>query len=174
MSITKSQKEQIITDLAEKLKKMKSSIFVQFFGLKVKDVEALRKECRKAKVDYVVAKKTLLNIALKKAGIEGVDTKQFDREVATAISYEDEVAGARVLATFARTNNALKFIGGVLEGKLIDGARVKQLASLPTKPELLGQLVGTLQAPISGFVRVLSGNLRGLVQVLSAIQKSKS
>ena len=72
-----------------------------------------------------------------------------------------------------KTNDGIVFEAGILEGKGLTAAEVKQLASLPSKEQLLGQLVGTLNAPISGFVRVLAGNLRGLVTVLSAIQEKK-
>ncbi len=174
MPKSKSQKQVILDELTEKFTKMKSATFVHFFGLKVKDIEDLRKRCRKEGIDYVVAKKTFLKIALEKAGISGIHPEELEGEVATAFSYADEVAGAKLLAAFAREHAPLKFVGGILEGKLIDAKGMKHLASLPGKQELLGQLVGTIQAPVSAFVRVLSGNLRGLVQVLSALQKSKS
>lgn len=174
MPKSKSQKQVIVDELVEKFTKMKSAAFVHFFGLKVKDIEDLRKRCRKEGIDYVVAKKTLLKVALAKAGVTGINPQDMEGEVGTAFSYADEVAAAKLLATFARDHAPLKFVGGILEGKLIDAKGMKHLASLPGKQELLGQLVGTIQAPVSAFVRVLSGNLRGLVQVLSALQESKS
>ena len=174
MPKSKSQKQVIVDDLAEKFSKMKSVAFVHFFGLKVKNIEDLRKRCRKEGIDYVVAKKTLLKRALEKSGITGVNPEELNGEVATAFSYQDEVAAAKLLAAFAREHEPLKFVGGILEGKLIDAKGMKALAALPGKKELLGQLVGTIQGPVRGFVTVLAGNLRGLVQVLSALQKSKS
>ena len=173
MPKSKAQNQVIVDELVENFKKMKSAAFVHFFGLKVKDVEDLRKRCRKEGIDYVVAKKTFLKIALEKAGVSGIDPEGFDGEIATAFSYQDEVAGAKLLATFSRDHEPLKFVGGILEGKLIDAKGMKSLAALPGKKELLGQLVGTIQGPVRGFVTVLAGNLRGLVQVLSALQKSK-
>jgi len=86
-----------------------------------------------------------------------------------AFGYQDEVAPAKILNDFAKNNEHLKILGGILENKFIDKMSVISLAKLPSKQELLGQLVGTIAAPMSGMLNVLQGNLRGLVRVLSII-----
>jgi large subunit ribosomal protein L10 len=167
---TKKQKEEIVKDMTSKAKKAKAVVFSDFKGVKVKDLTALKKDLRKEGVDFKVAKKTLINIAFKEAGIE-IDTKEMEGQVAVSISTQDEVAAAKIIEKFSKVNQNLKILGGVLENKLMSIEQVKALAKLPSKEEMLGKLVGTIQAPISGFVNVCAGNLRGLVQVLKGISE---
>lgn len=174
MAKTRQQKEQVVKDLAEKLKKAKSLVFVNFAGLKVKETEKLRKNCRAENIDYVVAKKTLMKKAFKDAGITNIDPKSFAKEVAIALSYEDEVAPARILQNFAKEHEALVTFGGILEGQFVEQDKIIELAKLPTKSELKALVVGSIKAPISGLVNVLAGNLRNLVYGLNAIKDSKS
>ena len=94
--------------------------------------------------------------------------------VSVAYSATDPVAAARIVHKAAKGNDKLQILGGFLEGNFIPKEIVIALASLPSRLELLGQTVGTLQAPISGFARVLAGNLRGLVTVLSAVRDQKN
>jgi large subunit ribosomal protein L10 len=103
-----------------------------------------------------------------------LDTKTFDGKLAVIFSYRDEVSPAKVIDTFRKDKeDKIFFLGGIMEGKLLSQSEVETLAKLPTKQELLSKLVGSLNAPISGFVNVLAGNLRGLVTVLKAIEEQK-
>jgi len=174
MPKTKQQKEVAVKDLTEKIKKAKSMVFVNFDGLKVKEIEQIRKKCRAESIDYLVAKKTLMKKAFKDAGLEQIDPKSFEKETATVISYEDEVAPARIVQSFTKEHEALKAFGGVLEGKFVEKNKIIELSKLPSKNELLAKVVGSIKAPVSGFVNVLAGNLRNLVYVLNAIKDSKN
>ena len=173
MAKTKQQKEQIIKDLTDKLKKAKSLVFVNFDGLKVKEVEKLRKIFRSENIDYLVAKKTLMKKAFKDAGLTGVDPQSFEKEAAIAFGYDDEVAPARIIQNFAKDHEALKTFGGVLEGQLVSRDKIIELSKLPSRIELLAKVVGSIKAPVSGLVNVLAGNLRSLVYVLNSIKDSK-
>jgi large subunit ribosomal protein L10 len=97
----------------------------------------------------------------------------FTGNVTVAFGYDDEVAPARIMAKFSKTNEAMEIYGGILEKSFIDSSRVRVLATLPDREDLLAKLVGTINAPVSGFVRVLAGNMRNLVYVLEAIKTSK-
>ncbi|NUM25195.1 MAG: 50S ribosomal protein L10 [Candidatus Buchananbacteria bacterium] len=174
MAKTRQKKEKMVKDLADKVGKAKSLVFVSFDGLKVKEVEELRRTFRAENVDYLVAKKTLMNVAFKEAGVEGFDSKAFTKEVATVIGYDDEVAPARMVEKFSKDHEALKSIGGVLEGKFVSREKVVELSKLPSRDELLAKVVGSINAPVSGFVNVLAGNLRNFVYVLNAIKSSKN
>lgn len=179
MPITKAQKEEIVKSLTEKLQKSKSAVFTSFSGLKVQDAEKLRKIAKKEKSEVLVAKKTLLKIALKKAGLEEVPVDKFENGIATVFSYGDEVAGPKLAANFNRENKALNLVMGLLMDRpagqrLLTLEQVKALAALPGKQELLAKLVGSIKSPITGFVNVLAGNLRGLVNVLNAVKNAKS
>jgi len=174
MPKSKIQKEEILRNLTERIKKSKSIVFTGFNALGVHDNEDLRAKLRKEDGEYYVAKKTLLERALKEQGIENLDTKTLDGKLAVIFSYRDEVSPAKVVDTFRKDKeDKIFFLGGILEGKLLSKTDVEALAKLPSKLELLSRLVGSLNAPVSGFVNVLAGNLRGLVTVLKAIEEKK-
>lgn len=172
--LTKNQKRELVIELTEKIKGAKSAVFVDFKGLKVKDVTELKKTLRAAGSEYLVVRKTLLDIALVNAGVENSGVKSIEGQVALSLSNTDEVSAAKIIDTFAKTNENVKLLGGVLGTQVMDANQVKALAKIPSKEQLLGQLVGTLNAPVSGFVNVLAGNLRGLVQVLNAVKEQKA
>jgi large subunit ribosomal protein L10 len=172
MPKTRQQKVQAVESLTGGLKESKGAVFANFTGLKVTDFEALRKSARAEKVQVQVAKKTLVKRVFEDLGV-AVDPKTFNGGVVT-LSGPDEIAAAKIVSNFAKDHEMVTIYGGVLEGKFIDASGVKNLASLPSKHQLLGQLVGTLNAPVSGFVNVLAGNLRNLVNVLNNIKEAKA
>jgi len=175
MPKSKIQKGEIFRDLNEKIKKSKSVVFAGFNALGVKDNEALRAKLRGENSEYYVAKKTLLNRALQENKLD-INVRDFDGKVAAIFSYEDEVASAKIIGNFRKDKdkeNRIFFLGGILEGKLLSKEEVESLSALPSKLELYAKLVGTLNAPISGFVNALGGNLRNLVNVLKAIEEKK-
>lgn len=159
--------------MTEKLDRQKAAVFADFSGLKVKDLTDLKNKLRQKGAEFKVAKKTLMNLALKEKGIDA-DAKVMAGEIAMVMGYDDEVSAAKEVHQFSKTNQNLKILGGLLENKLIDAPQVMALALLPSKLELLAQLTGSLSAPSRNFVGVLQGNLRGLIQALSQIQKSKA
>lgn len=173
MPKSKIQKQEIFRDLNERIKKAKSVVFAGFNALGVKDNEILRSKLREENSEYYVAKKTILDLALKENKIE-VDTKALEGKVATIFSYEDEVASAKIVGNFLKDKEKagkIFFLGGILDGKFLSKVEVESLSKLPSKHELQGQLVGSLNAPISGFVNVLAGSLRQFVGVLKAISE---
>jgi len=172
MAKTRTQKEEMIGALTENAKNAKAVVFANFQGLKVKESEELRKECRGQDIAFMASKKTLLDKAFSAAGFT-LEAKGFPGSVAAVFGLQDEVAPAQVINKFAKTHKAVEIYGGILEGKFISADKVVELASLPNKQELLAKLVGTLNAPVSGFVNVLAGNLRNLVGVLNNIKESK-
>jgi len=173
MAKTREQKEVSVHALVQDIKDSKSAVFANFQGLKVSESEELRQKCRENGVRYTASKKTLIKHALSETGFD-VDTKQFEGGVAAIFGTEDEVAPAQIIAEFAKSHDVTTIFGGILEGKYIDATKVIELSKLPSKQQLLGQLVGTLNAPISGFANVLAGNIRGLVTVMNAIKEQKA
>lgn len=172
MAKSRLQKEETLKTLKEKLAQAKSVVFASFAGLKAKEIEDLRSRVRKEGLTYTVVKKTLMKKAFDEAGVAGADPKSLTGSIGTLLS-QDEVGGAKLLDAFRKDHEALKLLGGILENKFVDAAGVLALAKLPSKQELLAKLAGTLQAPISGFVNVLAGNLRNLFNVLNAIKNNK-
>ena len=152
------------------MKAAKAVVFANFQGLTVAQTEDLRKKAREQKVSVIAAKKTLVKRALEAMGLGDVDTKKFEGGVAVFMGAGDEVAPAKIVAKFAKGNQHLRIHGGILEGMFITAEKVMELAKLPSRDELLAKTVHTIKAPISGLVNVLSGNLRGLVNVLNALK----
>lgn len=173
MAKTREQKRDIVVKIADRMKKMKGAAFSSISGFTMPQADKLRAKAAEKNVEVFIAKKTLLSIAAKEVGID-VDATKLEGSVLTAVSYGDETSAAKVLKELSKENDQIKLLAGVLEGKLIGEQEVKRLADLPSKEQLLGQLVGTLNAPVSGFVNVLAGNLRGLVTVLGAIKEKKA
>ncbi len=174
MPKSKIQKAEILRDLDEKIKKSKSIVFASFDGLEVKDNEELRNNLKKEKGEYYVSKKTLLDLAFKNNKVNDLDIKNLPGKIATVFAYEDEVSPAKVVLNFKKKHEGkIEFIGGILDGKVINKEDIEKIATLPGKQELYAKLVGSLNAPVSGFVNVLSGNLRSLVTVLKAISDKK-
>jgi len=155
MPKTKAQKADILLNLADKLSKMKSAVMFNFSGIEVKDINKLRNRCRQEGIDYLVTKKTLFKKVLSEKGFKDVVAADLQGEVATLFAYEDEIAPARILASFAKENDKLKFLGGIFEGKFIDVTQVTILSKIPSKNELLAKMVGCLSNPLSSLVRTL-------------------
>lgn len=154
MPKTRSQKSNVIDRLVKEFKGAKSVVFADYQGLKVSQADTLRKKTREANVGYVVAKKTLITRAAKDAGFE-LNAKSFPGMLGAAFGREDEVAPAKVLGDLSK-NAPLKLVGGIFEGAVVGADKVLALSKLPSKKELLGQVVGTIYAPVSAFVRALN------------------
>jgi large subunit ribosomal protein L10 len=173
MAITKEKKEQLISELSEKLRTSKSVVFTDYRGLTVEELEDLRNKLREQGIEFKVIKNTLFRIAVKEAGITIDESIIKGHPVAVAFSLDDEVTPAKISYEFANKNEKLGIIGGILEGKGINDIMIKSLAKLPSREELYGKIVGSLASPLSGLVNVLSGNARSLVNVLNAIKNQK-
>lgn len=173
MAKSKEQKKEILAVIKDKLAKSKSVVFSSDTGLNVKTVEQLRKDLRDNGAEYLVTKKTLLKKATKDIG----ESELFDNlngSVAMVLSYEDEIVGAKIVNKYAKTNETLSLGGGILENEFILADKVKQLALLPSREELLAKLVGSINSPLTGIVRVLNGVQGNFVRVLGAIKEQKS
>ncbi len=173
MPLTRSQKTEILSNLTEAFKKAKSVIFTDFRGLKVHDANSIRGKLREQGLSMKVAKKTLIKMAAKEAGVQEIDENLLEGPISITISNEDELLPAKLLHTFFKEGLPLQIRGGFMNGQKLLPQEIKQLALIPAKPALLAQLVWTMNAPISGFHGVLSSTLSGFVRVLSAIQSQK-
>ncbi len=167
--LTKTQKQEVLEDLKEKIAKQKAVVFVDFTGLKVKALSDLRKKIKAAGNEIKIAKKTLFGIAFKKAGFE-FDSKKLKGEIALVFGYKDEISPAKITNQFAKGNQNLKILGGLIENKFFEAEKIIELAQLPSREELLAKLVGGINAPVSNFVYALNYNLKGLIYLLTKIK----
>ncbi len=172
MAKTRQQKEQTLELLKEKFSQSKGVVLADYTGLKVVDAEVLRNQCKAEGVELIAVKKTIIKKILQDLKMSDVENVDFSGSLAVAFS-ADEVLSAKILNDFAKKHEQVQLRAGIIDGNLMGLSQVKALAMLPSKQELYAKVVGSLQAPISGFVNVLAGNLRGLVQVLNAIKNNK-
>ncbi len=150
-----AQKEQLVNEVAEKVSKAKSIVLVNHCGLTVEQDTALRADMRKANVEYKVIKNSVLSRAFEKAGITGMESV-FEGPTAVAFSYEDAVAGAKIVSDNGAKTKMLEIKGGVIENKPASADEVKVLASIPPKPVLIGQLLGLLTSPMRSLAVAVS------------------
>jgi large subunit ribosomal protein L10 len=170
MPLTKVEKQELITSVDELLSSSKLTVVAKYEGTTVKAMQELRRQARESGTQIKVIKNRLIKKALEQhETFKNTDTTPLTGMLTYAFNSEDEVAPAQVLANFAKTNPTIEFVGAFAQdGTFIGADDVKALASLPSKEQLRGILVGTIAAPLSGFVNVLSGNVRGVLNVLSA------
>ncbi len=174
MAKTRAQKEADVVRLNELLSASKLAVLTDYRGLDVSAINQLRSSLREAGITFQVTKNTLVRRAIKDSPQKDVDTSVFTGPMAIAFG-SDEVKAAKLVYEFAKTNKALDITGAITEeGKLLSQAEVMALAKLPSREQLTGQLVSTIAAPLSGLVRVLNGNVTGLVYALSAIRETKT
>lgn len=167
-----SDKQQIVEDLHEKLKRSKVVIVTDYKGLDVSAISNLRRQLREADVEYKVAKNTLLTRAAESTDAALI-ISAFKGPTGIALSYTDPVAPAKILVKFAKENDKLEVKAGVLNGKVLDLNAIKALSALPPKEVLLGQLLSVMNGVPTGFVRALNNIPQRLLNVLQAIKNQR-
>lgn len=148
-------KKPIVEEISATIQDAQSVVLVDHRGLTVEQDTELRKQLREAGITYKVYKNTMMNFAFKGTDCESL-TPHLHGTNALAISADDATAPARILSKFAKEYPALELIAGVVEGNYNDQAGVQVLASIPSRDELLGKLLGSIQSPIANFARVLN------------------
>ncbi|MCX6813834.1 MAG: 50S ribosomal protein L10 [Candidatus Azambacteria bacterium] len=174
MPLTKEQKQNILKDLTDKFGRAKAMILVDFNKLPVSKTMELRRNLKSVDAEYKVAKKTLISRVLRFGHFEDIDLDNFKTQVGIVFSYVDPVATAQSVWRFSKVNEALKILGGFLGFDWQNKDKIMALAKLPSREVLLGQLIGTIAAPLSGLMNVLQGNLRNLVSVLNNLKNKRS
>ena len=148
-------KQPIVEEISANIKDAQSVVLVDYRGLTVEQDTALRKQLREAGITYKVYKNTMMNFAFKGTDFESL-APYLEGPSAIAISTTDATAPARVLAKFAKTAQALEIKAGVVEGIAYDAAGIANIASIPSREELLSKLLGSIQSPITNFARVMN------------------
>jgi len=170
--MVKPVKTKKVEELTDIIRDAKSVILNDFTGLDVSDISELRRLCRESGVTYRVIKNTLAKIGFRDLGLDEVE-ELLAGPTAIAVSKEDEALPAQVLKKFANDYELPRFKGGYIAGRLYNAEEVERLASLPGREVLLGQVVGTFQAPMRGLLNCLGASLRDLVYVLKAVSEKK-
>lgn len=148
-------KQPIVQEISELLDGAQSAVVVDYRGLTVEQDTVLRKNLREAGVTYKVYKNTMIRLATKGTEFEALDSC-LEGPTAIAVSKDDATAPARILYNFAKTAPDLELKAGIVEGVAYDSEGIKAIASIPSREELLGRLLGSIQSPVTNFARVLN------------------
>jgi large subunit ribosomal protein L10 len=166
----RTEKEQLVNELKEKIESATALYYTDFTGLNVKRMTELRRRFRKANVEYVVIKNTLALRAVNESGLVGERLKGPTGLVVT----KDPVEAAKILTDFAKTNDQRPTVkGGLFDGASIDAAQVKRLAAMPSREQMLAELGAGLQAPLGAMLGALSGLLMNFAGALEALKTQK-
>ena len=166
----KSEKEQLVSELAQKLRGASALYYTDFTGLNVKRMTDLRRRLRKSGVEYVVIKNTL---ALRAVNESGLVSERLKGPTGLVLA-RDPVTAAKLLTDFAKENDAKPTVkGGLLDGRALDSAQVKQLATMPSRDQMLAELGAGLQSPMAAFVGALNGLLYMFAGALEALRTQR-
>lgn len=170
---TRDQKAKAVETMTTEIAKATNAFVIEFKGITVPQVTELRQKVRETNSTYIVVKNTLALIALKDSAM--IELKEhFSGPTAIAYNQGDAVALAKALTKFAKDVPALTFKGALLDGKVVPASQIDNIASLPSREELVSKLLYVLQSPMRGLAIVLNANIRNLAVVLDQISKSKS
>jgi large subunit ribosomal protein L10 len=166
----RTEKEQLVTELKEKIGGAQALYYTDFTGLNVKRMTELRRRLRKANVEYVVIKNTLALRAVNESGLVGARLKG----PTGLVMAKDAVGAAKVLSDFAKENDAKPTVkGGMLDGASIDAAQVKRLAAMPSREQMLAELGAGLQSPLGAFLGAMNGLLMTFAGALDALKTQR-
>lgn len=170
MAITRDKKQALVAEIRDLMAESKMTVFAQYQGLSVADLQALRASAREAGVQIKVFKNRLVRVAMSELDTyKDMDTSALNTQLLYAVSADDEVAPAQVLDTFAKEHPSLQFAGAFsAEGEVLSAADVTALAGLPSKEQLIAEVVSQLLSPVHDSVNALSGNLHGLLDGVEA------
>jgi large subunit ribosomal protein L10 len=170
MALSKTQKNDVVSEVSELLGSSKMTVVAKYQGTTVKALQTLRRDARSNGTKVKVVKNRLIIKALQQNDtLKDADTSELHGMLLYAFNADDEVAPAQILNTFAKKNPTLEFVGAITgEGKFIGRDDVKALADLPSKDQLVAQVVATLLSPVHDVTNALSGNLHALLDGVEA------
>lgn len=166
------EKQEAVAQIAEKLSSAKSVFVTDYSGLTVEAITNLRRNLRKSKVEFQVSKNTLARIAAQQVGLQDL-VSHLEGPTALAFGMGDPAAPAKVLTDFLKTNDKPKVKAIVFEGKYFEAKSMAEIATLPSREQLMSRLLGSLNSPMAGLANSLSGIIRKLAYALNAVAESK-
>jgi len=170
--LTRAQKQEQIDTLKDSLGPAQGLFVMDFTGLTVREVTALRRKVKEADASYVVVKNTLAKLALSGSANDAIKDL-LDGPSAVAYTNKDAVGLAKALADFAKSHDKLRFRGGFVSGQLLDPKQAQQVATLPSKLELVARLLFILQSPMRRLVVALNWPTRSLAVTVKQIADEK-
>lgn len=167
MAISKERKEEVLTTYADWMKRSQAVILVEYTGVRMKDLDAIRSKIRETGGEFHVVKNTLARRAFADSGME-LPQEYLVKSTAISFAFTDPASTAKALTDAMKGKEAIKVKGGYMSGQALDAAQVKALADMPPLPVVRAQLLGMLQAPAGKLVRTIAEPARGLAAVVKA------
>lgn len=169
MALTRDKKQAVVDQLSDLLGSSKMTVVSKYQGVNVKALQQLRRQAKSSGTLVKVFKNRLVRRALAdNKALAGVDSSALKEMLLYSFNADDEVAPAKAIAEFAKTNPALEFVGAIsADGRFLSAEEVKALASLPSREQLIAQVVATLLSPVNDVTSALAGNLHGLLDTLA-------
>ena len=172
--LTRAEKAAQLKDLTDKMKQCKSVLFAHYIGMTVADVSDLRRKLRSTKAEMKVAKKTLMQIATKDAGLPEVSESMIDGPVACIFSFDDPIAGAQIAFKFSKDHPQVELIGGIFDGKILSKEEAVTFAKIPGRQQLLGIFASMIRSPLQNFASMCGSPLQQFARSVSELAKKKS
>ncbi|MBD3427194.1 MAG: 50S ribosomal protein L10 [Candidatus Omnitrophica bacterium] len=170
----KKVRELMVKEMKDIISEKKGFVLSNVENIKANEIDVFRKKMRQSGSQYIVIKNKLANIALKESGVDELASSIADKKThGIGVIEDDPVVIAKIMSEFSKKNKGFNLDKGYLEGRVLSAERVKELADLPSREQLLAMIVGTMNAPISGFVGVLSSVLRSVLYAVNAIKEKK-
>jgi len=167
------QKRELAEAVRRRISSSECVLIANLSGINGVTLTELRRNFRKSESELFVVKNTIMRFAIQNTEFQPLEAL-LTGENAFVISKKDVVTTAKVLYDFSNANKQLEIKGGVLNGRLMTAEQVAKLAQLPSKEQLIAKMLGSMNAPIHGFVNVLAGTIRQALYVLNAIKEKKS
>jgi len=167
MAITKQQKEEILSELKQKFADAKSVAFGQYAGMNVTELSDMRRKMRESNVEFKVAKKTLMKLAAKEQGIE-LPNEIMEGTIGAVFSFDDAVSGPKIVKETSKTVEVLKLMGGIMEGQVLGIDEMTELASLPSREQLLAKFMMMMRAPLQSFHGAISSPLSSFARAMKS------
>lgn len=174
MPVSRQKKQEVLSELNDAMKSAKSVFFAKNLGLTVKEVQQMRRVLRAQGNSFTIAKKTLLKKAASDSVQLEVDDRVLDGPVGAVFAMEDALSAIKLLAKLEKDTKKIEITGGIFEGRVLSQADAIALSKLPTRDELLAKLMGSMLAPVTGFVTVNSQLIAGFVRVLDGYREKQN
>lgn len=173
--ITLNRKKEIVADLVERFKRANSFYIVDFMGMNVETTIAFRRELKKNGIEFKVAKNTLVKRALEEIGSSDmIPDDKFFESTGIVFGIDDAVAPAKIIKEAFDKKGLPKLKAAVIENVYYDGSQLKTIAALPSKPDIIAGIIGSLQSPISGIVGSINAVMRDVAYLVEEVAKKKA
>ena len=174
MTLTRDEKQAQVQDLTDKMQRASSVIFTHYIGLSVASISHLRRQLKEKNAELKVAKKTLMDIAIKNASLPPPAPTLLDGPIGCIFSFADPLSGAQIAFKFGKDHTQVELVGGIFEGKLLSKGEAQMFAQMPGRETLLTMFAMMLRSPLTQFAGMCSSPLSGFARALSEMAKKKA